>query len=62
MCQTMELMRNESLLEGKIFGAIDMAREENKSDEWIVSYLVRKRLCASESEAREHISEYDEEE
>ena len=61
MCRTMELMRNESLREGKIFGAIDIAREEGKSDEWIVSYLVRKGLCTSESEAWGHVSESDEE-
>lgn len=60
MCKTIELMRDESLLQGKIYGIIEASRDNGKTDAQIVAYIVAKYTSLSEKDAQKYIDEYSE--
>ena len=55
MCKSLEIMRNES----EIQGAIKIAKSINISDEIIVKHLVSTYDCLSEEEAKKLVKEYE---
>ena len=60
MSKAMELMRDESLLQGKIYGIIEVSRDNGKTDAQIIAYIVSKYPDLSEEKAQEYIDEYNE--
>jgi len=60
MCKAMELMRDESLLQGKIYGIIEASRDNGKTDAQIIAYIVAKYTSLSEKDAQKYIDEYNE--